>query len=99
MKLMVKFGLAALLVAFLAVSSLAERKHPSGETKGTPESYKVPAAPSPVPTPYPNVEPTKTKTGSRVPPSSVKGEASDVKKSPPTGRQIVPSSDPEEGGR
>jgi hypothetical protein len=46
MKLILQFGLAALLVAFLAVPSLAEKQ--------------APAPPSPVPIPYPIVEPPKT---------------------------------------
>jgi len=63
MKLINKFGLAALLIVFLAVPSLAQ-KHHGGETTQHSKSYKQPqAAPSTAPT----MESRGTKTNSRIP--------------------------------
>ena len=69
MKLIKQFGLAALLVAFLAVPALAQH-HGGGTTHPSESSREPQAAPSPVPVPYPNVERPKTQT-----PSGVKGES------------------------
>jgi hypothetical protein len=67
MKLIWNFGLAALLVAFLAVPSLAE-KHHGGGVKDSHDSY--------APSPAPKVKQPKTQTGSQaLPPSGVKGES------------------------
>lgn len=77
MLLINKFVLAALLVAFLAVPSLAQ--HHGGGTTHPSESYKeTPAPPSPTPAPYPNVEQPKTQT-SRPAFGDIKGESQDDK--------------------
>ena len=69
MKLMLKFGVVALLFAFLAIPSLAE-KHQGyiGETE-----KNLRRAPSPTP----EVKATKTPTGSRI--GDIEGESSDDK--------------------
>ena len=77
MKLILKFGLVALLATFLSVPALA-RKHQGKEMTSPPESYKTtPAPPSPVPVPYPNVNPPKTQTGSHI--VGIEGESTDAK--------------------
>jgi hypothetical protein len=70
-KLIKKFGLVALLVAFLAVPALAQ-DHQSKETTSPPESYK---APQEQPTPAVEVKSPRTQTGSQILPSGVKGES------------------------
>jgi hypothetical protein len=73
MKLILKFCLAALLVAFLASPLIAKTKHLSGGTTRPSKSEKPSsAAPSPIPVPYPNVASPNTKTGNQVSPSGVK---------------------------
>jgi hypothetical protein len=64
MKLINKFGLAVLLIAFLAVPSLAE-KHHGGETTHHSESYRKPQA---APSTAPKMQSSHTQTDSRIPP-------------------------------
>ena len=71
MKLILKFGLAALLVALLAVPALAQH-HGGGYTRPS-ESYKEPPA---APSPAREVESPKAQRES---PSGVKGESQDDK--------------------
>jgi hypothetical protein len=70
MKLILKFGVAALLFAFLAIPSLAE-KHQGyiGETEKNLRRY--------APSPTPEVKATKTPTGSRI--GDIEGESSNDK--------------------
>jgi hypothetical protein len=63
MKLFLKFALAALLVAWLAFPSLAQRQQQNRKSQ-EPKSTNL------------NVEPPKKNTGSRVPPYTAKGESS-----------------------
>jgi hypothetical protein len=70
MKLILKIGLAALLVAFLAVPSLAQKQHGGGTTH--------PAASYQEPQTQPSAaERSGTQTRKPIPPPGLKGEAAD----------------------
>jgi hypothetical protein len=74
MKLLLKFGLAALLVAFLAVPSLARKA--GGEGTSTGKTYESSKEPEVQPS---SQERVGTKTKKPIPPPGAKGDLPEIK--------------------